>query len=127
MIKSIPGYSEVADLLPDGHLLTYKQVWSLNFCHFLTHSGDLASQLSVELTTNRDAYDIDTVIITFENPSGVKLYPNWDIIQLTIDDCKIDGWEQKNYHVYDAEMDTDWELYCERITFKRGKQTPPVK
>ena len=123
-IKKCSGYNDVADLLPDGLLIKYKQVWSIRYDHLLDESGDLYCQLILELTQDRKAYDIPIVRIIFEKPTGMILCPGNDLVQLSIDDYKIDGWEHGNFKVYDAEMDTDWELFCEAIHFERGRQKP---
>ncbi len=123
-IKQFLGYKEVADLLPDGHLIHYKQIWSLRYDHFWDNAGDLQNQLILELTRDRYAYDIPIVRMIFKKPTNMILCPNKNIIQLSIDDYRIDGWELGNFKVYDAEMDTDWELFCKDIIFERGRQKP---
>lgn len=123
-IKKFSGYKDVADLLPDAHLINYKKIWSIRYDHLLDDAGDLYCQLVLELTQDRNAYDIPIVRIIFKKPTGMILCPDNDIIQLSIDDYRIDGWEHGNFKVYDAEMDTDWELFCETIHFERGQQKP---
>ncbi len=126
-IKEFLGYPDVADLLSEGHLLNFKQVWSLTYGHFLDESGELQSKLILELTKDRDAYDIPTIRIILEKPTNMNIFPDSDIIQLSIDDYRIDGWERGNFSIYDAEMDTDWEIFCEGIVFERGKQLPQLE
>ena len=123
-IKEFLGYQDVADLLPDGHLIDYKHVWSLYYRHSLDDSGDLFCQLILELTKDRNAYDIPVVRIILEKPTNISLFPDTAITQLSIDDYKIDGWERENFRIYDAEMDSNWEIFCEGIVFERGRQKP---
>jgi len=126
-LKSLPGYSEISDLAPDGHLVHYKQVWSLNFHHELDDTGDLCQELIIELTKDREAYDVPTIKMIIKSPRNMRLFPSWNIVQLSIDDYKVDGWSNGNYHIYDAEQDTDWEIYCMDISFERGRQLPEFK
>ena len=126
-IELLPGYNEISDLLPDGNISNYKQVWSLRFKHNLDESGDLYKELILELTNDREAYDIPIITIIIESPEDMNLFPNLEITQLSIDDYKVDGWSNGNYKIYDAEQDTDWEIYCMGISFKRGRQLPEFK
>ena len=123
-IKTFPGYKEVEDLLPDGHLINYKQIWSVKYDHYLDESGDLFNRLILELTQDQQAYDIPIIRMIIEKPRNMILCPDIEIIQLSIDDYRIDDWEQGNFKIYGAEMDSNWEIFCEKIIFERGAQRP---
>ena len=123
-IKEFTGYKDVSDLLPEGHLINYRQIWSISYDHFLDDAGDLHNRLILELTKDRNAFDIPIVRMIIEKPMNMILCPDSEIIQLSIDDYRVDGWEQGNFKIYNAEMDTDWEILCEAIIFERGTQKP---
>ena len=126
-LRLLPGYNDISDLIPDGHLLHYKQVWSLNFRHELDESGDLCKALIIELTKDRDAYDVPTIKLVINTPRDMRLFPNSNISQLSIYDYEVDGWSNASYLIYDAEQDTDWNIYCVGISFERGRQLPEFR
>ena len=111
-------------MLPDGHLINYKQIWSVKYDHYLDESGDLFNRLILELTQDQQAYDIPIIRMIIEKPRNMILCPDIEIIQLSIDDYRIDDWEQGNFKIYGAEMDSNWEIFCEKIIFERGAQRP---
>lgn len=121
-IMKLAGYEEVKDLIPDGHLLRFTDIWRLSLEFYHDESDDLRRRMVLELGCDIHDRDLDRVAMVMESPAQISFPDSWQIMGLAIEDIRDRGLEGLLWSVYDFET-SGFELFCASIRFERRLNT----
>ena len=120
-ISSLKGYEQVKELIPNGSLLLFTQIWSLRVQNVLTGDGDFQKNVILELAKDFAPDDADIIRITMRNAGGCVFDNTSQITGFAVLDVQAKQWDGIRYEIYDYEQSAI-KLYCEDIEMEKSNK-----